>query len=175
MKQDISKTRLGTHGENYGSWMSNPVFYMIGGLIALSAVLAALSFLALHVVWLGVVFSILAVVFIALICWCAWIRKQYAFGGGGMMERVHRVVLSHLDFDGKGTLLDAARAHCPFWRRLFGGMPRSRESTIGVRHTATARKCARKMPRARAWLIAADFSMETQTSLISPMKALTPW
>ena len=86
--------------------MSNPVFYMIGGLIALSAVLAALSFLALHVVWLGVVFSILAAVFIALICWCAWIRKQYAFGGGGMMERVHRVVLSHLDFDGKGTLLD---------------------------------------------------------------------
>lgn len=106
MKQDISKIRLGTHGENYGSWMSNPVFYMIGGLIALSAVLAALSFLALHVVWLGVVFSILAVVFIALICWCAWIRKQYAFGGGGMMERVHRVVLSHLDFDGKGMLLD---------------------------------------------------------------------
>ena len=23
--------RLGTHGEDYGSWMSNPVFYMIGG------------------------------------------------------------------------------------------------------------------------------------------------
>lgn len=24
--------RLGTHGEDYGSWMSNPVFYMVGGL-----------------------------------------------------------------------------------------------------------------------------------------------
>lgn len=23
--------RLGTHGEDYGSWMSNPVFYMVGG------------------------------------------------------------------------------------------------------------------------------------------------
>ena len=22
--------RLGTHGEDYGSWMSNPVFYIIG-------------------------------------------------------------------------------------------------------------------------------------------------
>ena len=33
--------RLGTHGEDYGSWMSNPVFYMIGGLLTLSAVLAA--------------------------------------------------------------------------------------------------------------------------------------
>ena len=36
--------RLGTHGEKYGNWMSNPVFYMVGGLLALAAVLAALSF-----------------------------------------------------------------------------------------------------------------------------------
>ena len=41
--------RLGTHGEDYGSWMSNPVFYIIGGI----------------------------------------------------MEQVHRVVLSHLDYDGQ--------------------------------------------------------------------------
>lgn len=33
--------RLGTHGEDYGSWMSNPVFYMIGGLLTLSAVLGS--------------------------------------------------------------------------------------------------------------------------------------
>lgn len=32
--------RLGTHGEHYGSWMSNPVFYVIGALLALSVVLA---------------------------------------------------------------------------------------------------------------------------------------
>ena len=25
---------LGTHGEDYGSWMSTPVFYMVGGLTA---------------------------------------------------------------------------------------------------------------------------------------------
>ena len=28
--------RLGTHGEDYGSWMSNPVFYIIGGITALA-------------------------------------------------------------------------------------------------------------------------------------------
>ena len=44
MKQNAAKIRLGTHGEDYGSWMSNPVFYMVGGLLALSAVLAVLSF-----------------------------------------------------------------------------------------------------------------------------------
>lgn len=31
--------RLGTHGEDYGSWMSNPVFYVVGALLALSVVL----------------------------------------------------------------------------------------------------------------------------------------
>lgn len=40
--------RLGTHGENYGSWMSNPVFYVLGALLALSVVLAVLSFTVFH-------------------------------------------------------------------------------------------------------------------------------
>ncbi len=27
-----AEIRLGSHGEDYGSWMSNPVFYIIGGI-----------------------------------------------------------------------------------------------------------------------------------------------
>ena len=98
--------RLGTHGENYGSWMSNPVFYVVGGLFALAVVLTVLSFAVFHITALGVVFVIAAVILLALLLWCAWIRRQYAFGGGGMMERTHLVILSHLDFDGQGQLLD---------------------------------------------------------------------
>ena len=98
--------RLGTHGEKYGNWMSNPVFYMVGGLLALAAVLAVLSFTVFHLTMLGVIFVIAAVILLVLLCWIAWIRRQYAFGGGGMMERVHQTILSHLDYDGKGTLLD---------------------------------------------------------------------
>ena len=98
--------RLGTHGENYGSWMSNPVFYVIGALLALSVVLAVLSFAVFHITALGVVFVIAALLLLALLLWITWIRRQYAFGGGGMMEQVHQVVLSHLDFDGQGQLLD---------------------------------------------------------------------
>ena len=75
--------RLGTHGENYGSWMSNPVFYVVGGLFALAVVLAVLSFAVFHITALGVVFVIAAVILLALFLWCAWIRRQYAFGGGG--------------------------------------------------------------------------------------------
>ena len=98
--------RLGTHGEDYGSWMSNPVFYIIGGITALTVVLAVLSFLVFHITVLGVLFSVVAAALMALLVWITWIRKQYAFGGGGMMERVHEVVLSHLDFDGRGSLLE---------------------------------------------------------------------
>lgn len=100
------KIRLGTHGEDYGSWMSNPVFYMVGALLVLSVVLTALSFSVLHITALGILFSVAAAALLALLVWITWIRKQYAFGGGGMMERVHQVVLSHLDFDGQGSFLE---------------------------------------------------------------------
>ena len=97
---------LGTHGENYGSWMSNPVFYVMGALLALSVVLAVLSFVVFHIAALGVLFSVAAAALLALLVWITWIRKQYAFGGGGMMERVHKTVLAHLNFDGQGSLLE---------------------------------------------------------------------
>ncbi len=98
--------RLGTHGEDYGNWMSNPVFYMVGGLLALAVVLAVLLFTVFRLTVLGVIFVIAAAIFLVLLGWITWIRRQYAFGGGGMMERVHHTILSHLDYDGKGTLLD---------------------------------------------------------------------
>ena len=60
--------RLGTHGEDYGSWMSNPVFYMIGGLLTLSAVLAALSFSMFHIAALGILFSVAAASPADLVC-----------------------------------------------------------------------------------------------------------
>ena len=98
MKHEKSRheeIHLGAHGEDYGSWMSNPVFYMVGGLLALSVVLAMLSFVVFRLLWLGAVFSVVAAAFLALLCWCGWIRKQYAFGGGGMMERTHQCLLAH--------------------------------------------------------------------------------
>ena len=98
--------RLGTHGEDYGSWMSNPVFYIIGGITALAVVLAVLSFSVFHITVLGVLFSVVAAALVALLVWITWIRRQYAFGGGGIMEQVHRVVLSHLDYDGHGKILE---------------------------------------------------------------------
>ena len=73
------------------------MFYIIGGITALAVVLAVLSFSVFHITVLGVLFSVVAAALMALLVWITWIRRQYAFGGGGIMEQVHRVVLSHLD------------------------------------------------------------------------------
>ena len=129
-KSRQEKIRLGTHGENYGSWMSNPVFYVMGAILALSVVLAVLSFAVFHITALGVVFVIAAVVLMALLLWCAWIRRQYAFGGGGMMDRTHMVVLSHLDFDGQGQLLEVGCGSGPLSIRAALTWPEAKVTGI---------------------------------------------
>ena len=86
---------LGTHGEDYGNWMSNPVLYTIGGLLVVTGAVASLASTVFHVTVLSRLALIAAISLLLLLCWCGWIRRQYAFGGGGMMERVHHTVLSY--------------------------------------------------------------------------------
>ena len=106
ISQVQKKIKVGTHGEDYGSWMSNPVFYVFGGGTLLAAVLAVLSFTTFHSTVLGVIFTVAVVGLLAGLGWITWIRRQYAFGKGGMMEKVHQTILSSLDFDGHGSLLE---------------------------------------------------------------------
>lgn len=72
----------------------------------MAVLLTVLSFTVFHLAVLGIIFAVIAAALVAAACWCAWIRKQYSFGGGGMMDKVHQSLLSHLDFDGNGTLLE---------------------------------------------------------------------
>lgn len=109
MKHEKSRheeIHLGTHGEDYGNWMSNLVFYAVGAMLALMVGLTALCFTAFTFRLSGMIFAAASALLLVLLLWCGWIRKQYAFGGGGMMERTHQCLLAHLDFDGRGTLLD---------------------------------------------------------------------
>ena len=86
--------------------MSNPVFYVFGGITLAAAVLAVLSFTVLRIVVLGILLAAATVVLVAVLCWITWIRRQYAFGGGGMMERVHQTIMDSLPYDGQGQLLE---------------------------------------------------------------------
>ena len=83
------KIRIGTHGEDYGNWMSSPVFYMLGALLVISVVLMVMSFTLFRLTVLGMIFAIASVLLLIMLGWITWIRRQYAFNGGGMMGRVH--------------------------------------------------------------------------------------
>ena len=72
--------RLGNNGEDYGSWMYNHVFYIIGGI----------------------------------------------------MEQVHRVVLSHLDYDGEGKILEVGCGSGALTIRSALTWPKAK--VIGVDH-----------------------------------------
>ena len=86
-----AEIRLGSHGENYGSWMSNPVFYIIGGITALAVVLAILSFSVIHITALGVLFSVAAAALVTLLVWitmdqapvCLWRWRDHGTGSPG--------------------------------------------------------------------------------------------
>ena len=121
-----NEIKLGKSGEQYGNWMSMPVFYWMGAGAAIAAILMILSFTLFKLPVLGVVFAVILVVLLIIICWFAWIRKQYSFTGGGIMEQVHKVVIKHLDFDGKGTILE-----------------------VGCGSGALAIRCAKKWPEAQ--------------------------
>ena len=121
---------LGTHGEDYGNWMSNPVLYTIGGLLVVTGAVASLASTVFHVTVLSGLALIAAISLLLLLCWCGWIRRQYAFGGGGMMERVHHTVLSYLDFDGQGQLLDVGCGSGPLSIRASLTWPSAR--VVGI-------------------------------------------
>ena len=72
-----------------------------------------------HLVVLGVLFCCCRERrLMALLVWITWIRRQYAFGGGGIMEQVHRVVLSHLDYDGEGKISWKSAAAPERWQSV---------------------------------------------------------
>ena len=100
------KIQLGTHTENYGSWMSNPVFYIIGGIFIVTLLFTILFFSLISVPVLGIISGILSAGLLVLLFLIAWVRKQYSSDGGDIMNKVHETVLSYLDYDGKGKLLE---------------------------------------------------------------------
>lgn len=67
-KRKQGAVRLGTHGEDYGSWMSIPVFFMAGIPAALAILLAVLSFAVFRISALGILLSGITVCLIALLC-----------------------------------------------------------------------------------------------------------
>ncbi len=98
--------KLGTHGENYGSWMSWPFMTMFVIFGTAAAILAVLSFTVIQSAVLGIVSVVVFVILLIFILWMFWVRRQYSFTGGGVMPKVHQVIADNLDWDGHGKLLE---------------------------------------------------------------------
>lgn len=102
-RDDVS---LGTHGEEYGNWMPLSVIGSLAVLMTTAAVAGVVLPATFGLAGSGLAASIVAAGLAVVLAWFLWIRRQYAHSGAGIMDRVHRTVLSHLDFDGRGALLD---------------------------------------------------------------------
>ena len=105
---DQKNIKIAEHGENYGSWMSMPVFYIFGGIAVLALILSLVFQNILHVIFL-IVFIVLAV----LLVWAAYVRYAYSYTGGKLMDKTQQYLLEHLDFDGSGNLLEVGCGSAP--------------------------------------------------------------
>lgn len=125
-----SEIKIGTHGEKYGNWMSNPFLGMIGGIAAIAAILTILFFVVGDLMILGILSAVLTAVMIGMLLWFLWLRKQYAYGGGRIMDQVHQKLVPYLDFDGKGTILEVGCGSGPLVVRCALTWPEAK--VIGV-------------------------------------------
>ena len=93
---------------------------------------------------------------------------------GGIMEQVHRVVLSHLDYDGEEKILEVGCGSGALTIRSALTWPKAK--VIGVDHWGAvynySKALCEKNAARRAWLPAVYFSTVMQSSWIFLMRAL---
>ena len=81
---------------DYGNWVSRRLVYLPLAVFAVFAVLAVLFY----------AFVILALVFLAVSAYFAYARFRFGPDGGDIQAKVRALVVSNLEWDGKGTALD---------------------------------------------------------------------
>lgn len=91
---------------NYGNWVPEKMFPPLfgGGAVLLAAGLAC--GIGLHKTVLAVVLAVLGIILLAYGAYMYHCHEEFAFGKGNMMAKVHEHLVRHLDWDGKGKLLD---------------------------------------------------------------------
>lgn len=113
-------------GTNYGNWVPAT---MMQGAAAVLAVLALAEILS-GAVWknmpVAIVIGILFLIVLAFTLYMGKCRRTFAFEGGGLMGEIHEYLVSHLFWDGKGTLVD-----------------------IGCGAGALTIRCAKRFPKAK--------------------------
>lgn len=105
---------------DYGNWVSKRLIY-VSGLAGLVLLLASYLFLPL---------VILAAVALFIAAYFAYARHLFAPQGGNVQARVIDLALSHLDWDGKGRVLDIGCGNGAFAVKLARKYPGARVTGI---------------------------------------------
>lgn len=96
---------------HYGNWVSGRMIFMLAVLCAICALLAVLLFMlalgwGVAAIVLEVLFILLAVIFLACVVYFLTARRLFSYSGRGVQQKVLDLLLSHVDWDGKGSALD---------------------------------------------------------------------
>ena len=91
---------------NYGNWVPEKMLYLMFGLAAVFPVITVAAKAVLHKPVIAIVLGALCILSLLYAVYMLICHEIFAFGKGNMMAGVHQHLVDHLDWDGKGELLD---------------------------------------------------------------------
>lgn len=91
---------------NYGNWIPKTMMYILWGGTAVLGVLWLLCSNLRRIPILSWVFLFLTLLFGGMALYMQKCRQAFSFTGGRVMGSIHQALLSHLSWDGRGSLLD---------------------------------------------------------------------
>lgn len=91
---------------NYGNWVPANMLKLMLVVDIILAVLTILFFEVVKIVPVAVVMFVLCVIVACFMIYMWRCREAFDFNKGGVMGDVHQLLVNHLEWDGKGELLD---------------------------------------------------------------------
>ena len=91
---------------NYGNWVPEKALYMLFGAVIVLGVIAVAVQVALSEMVIAIIVGVLCILTLVMAIYMLICHEAFAFGKGNMMAGVHQHLVDHLDWDGKGELLD---------------------------------------------------------------------
>ena len=91
---------------NYGNWVPKKLIVALWVLTAVAVVLLGANLTMWHNTYLTVIFIIALVIVLFFAITMQKMHNSFSFTGGGLMKKIHEFLISRLDWDGKGKILD---------------------------------------------------------------------
>ncbi|MFC2296308.1 MAG: class I SAM-dependent methyltransferase [Prevotella sp.] len=91
---------------DYGNWVPMTLMRALAAVTVLALVLFAVVHVWLHLAILDIILCLIVVVALGMTTYMYMCRRLFSFNGGRLMEKIHEFLVSHLQWNGEGQLLD---------------------------------------------------------------------